>query len=645
MLLTVTEATISTNVAASQSIAVKGSVILDAKHLRSVQWMSYKCFRSNKVFSVLSPREHYGINKKICTCGEATGACYVKKSGKCINNLYVSTCTRGYIGVFLGAGSTCSSHKNLVPAIDYGACCFHDRQCMVGQESFCTRFSPGYFLGPDTTCDQCPSPENLGACCLLDSCERLPQGECVAKGGKYKGDGANCNDHCHGACCSDSKCEIITETAKSTCQGTFMGVGSNCMPGGCPKKCDKTFAEAETIMPPVPNGLTMMSGDTSKGKDYKDYIPECGATILHTNGLWYNLPSSQNSNRKITVSTCGNDISGASADYDSSLSVYEGACSSLSCVGGNSRDSHCSRNGGGATVSWCAKAGKTYRIFAHGFASYCSLAQGNFTMVVKDDGPCGASPKATEPGMASLTTITPIGTSMSSPPPPTTIVLTKTTKASASNTASLTTVIPSGTSATSPPPPTTIFSTKTTKASASSQHEHPALGTCEILPPGCPNPCFKGIGGFEAYQPFCPQQVDHHESRKYIHCDFNGGCFVKECCDPDTIWNDKRKACDHIEMANPEVSSPVAATYPTSPATKVHPTLGTCDDVLPTDCNNPCYRGISGSGAYQRFCPGNSDLYNRTRYVLCDYHGGCFVNECCEPNTYWNDEAKACAHI
>lgn len=561
--------------------------------------------------SVAASRDLLGWDDPgVCACKEAIGACVLKDGSKCYDNVDLSQCIRGLFGLFLGAGSNCSAGS--IETIDYGACCFHDnRQCLNVQESYCNLMTPGYFLGHGTDCDHCPSWSELGACCLMDGCEYLPQNICEdVKKGVYKGDSTTCKNHCYGACCGTDQCEIMTETAASiNCSSNFNGTGSTCMLDSCPAECNAAFTEAQTVAFPAPNRVITTSGDTAKGKDYKDYIPECGATILHTEGVWYNLPapSSNNGGRKVTVSTCDSDIPGAFADYDTSLSVYEGACNDLSCVGGNSDSSNCSESGT-STVSWCAQPAKTYRVFVHGFASYCSLAKGTYTLAIKDDGPCG--PSSRDP---------PITSSNTTGQP-----------------------IPTGSETTTSPPPQTATTALLTQTTTATTKNHPIIGSCAILPPGCPNPCFEGISGFEAYQPYCPQQTQHYEATRYIHCDHQGGCFVKECCDPDTYWNDEAKACDHIGGAQSNVT-----TYPTSPATKVHPTLGTCDAILPTGCNNPCYSRISGFEAYQPFCPeenGGND-YNRTRYILCDYHGGCFVNECCDPDTYWNNEAKACDHI
>jgi len=174
---------------------------------------------------------------------------------------------------------------------------------------------------------------------------------------------------------------------------------------------------------------------------------------------------------------------------------------------------------------------------------------------------------------------------------------------------------------------------------------------------------------FDYYHPYCPEPSPEYNATRYVRCDNHDGCFVEECCEANTYWNDAKGACDHIpgfqkpnvgEQSKPEpkakpepepapepapepVDNPPAQS-PIEVEKDHHPLVGTCDVVLPTSCENPCTT-MSEFDYYHPYCPEPSPEYNATRYVRCDNHDGCFVEECCEANTYWNDAKGACDYI
>jgi hypothetical protein len=84
----------------------------------------------------------------------------------------------------------------------------------------------------------CPSPPEIGACCLSDcSCIMVTELECEALGGDFAGPGVTCDDVlclCEGACCfDDGTCAILIEPVCLDEGGLFLGVDSVCEPNPC----------------------------------------------------------------------------------------------------------------------------------------------------------------------------------------------------------------------------------------------------------------------------------------------------------------------------------------------------------------------------------------------------------------------------
>ena len=80
----------------------------------------------------------------------------------------------------------------------------------------------------------------------------------------------------------------------------------------------------------------------------------CGTSITSP-GVWYTI---QGTGGTIVASTCNN------ADFDTKISVFEGSCDSLVCVGGNDNSALCGT--GSSEFSWASNIDSTYYILVHG---------------------------------------------------------------------------------------------------------------------------------------------------------------------------------------------------------------------------------------------------------------------------------------
>jgi len=86
-----------------------------------------------------------------------------------------------------------------------------------------------------------------------------------------------------------------------------------------------------------------------------DFGAACG-TAVSAPGVWYKAIGT---GRTLTASTCG------TADYDTKISVFTGACDDLVCVGGNDDGSGCP--GFSSSYTWGAECGVEYLILVHGY--------------------------------------------------------------------------------------------------------------------------------------------------------------------------------------------------------------------------------------------------------------------------------------
>jgi hypothetical protein len=98
-----------------------------------------------------------------------------------------------------------------------------------------------------------------------------------------------------------------------------------------------------------------------------DKVDLCG-TNNTAPGVWYQFVGTGDF---ITLSTCS-----AGSNFDTKISVFEGSCNALACVGGNDDDLGCSVSIRSSKVEFLSTVGKNYYILVHGFAR----ATGNFSL-------------------------------------------------------------------------------------------------------------------------------------------------------------------------------------------------------------------------------------------------------------------------
>src|SRR5882724_6344115 len=125
-------------------------------------------------------------------------------------------------------------------------------------------------------------------------------------------------------------------------------------------QCSSAAAMAEATLYTVNT-----AGATSTG----DPVPSCASL---GKGVWYTFTPAANG--VVTISTC-------SSDFDTVVSVYTGACGSLSAVSGACNDDNgtaCTSSR--ASLSFSGTAGITYRILAGGYGG----ASGNLRIVASN---------------------------------------------------------------------------------------------------------------------------------------------------------------------------------------------------------------------------------------------------------------------
>lgn len=123
--------------------------------------------------------------------------------------------------------------------------------------------------------------------------------------------------------------------------GDLTGSGSlkvTCAPDQCP------YAKQVS-----PSSSTPGSTDNTVVND--SIGPNCGEGPVDSPGVWYTVTGTGDLMRA--------SVSGAS--YDTRLTVYQGGCASLSCVGDANN-----AGSGGEQVSWCSTFGTAYLILVHG---------------------------------------------------------------------------------------------------------------------------------------------------------------------------------------------------------------------------------------------------------------------------------------
>ncbi|MFH0980701.1 MAG: hypothetical protein V2A79_04080 [Planctomycetota bacterium] len=184
---------------------------------------------------------------QVGTCPEPVGACCQPgQPGNCVNGTTETVCTTSLGGTWVGPGSDCYDPGD--PCMQ--ACCFLPSGCVDLEVNNCA-LADGFAQGPYTACATTvcfPS----GACCYLDgSCDDdVPEADCTAAGGTFKGDGVLCASvSCpqpYGACCLSSGNCIYVQQA--SCLGIpnahWAGPFTTCFTGLCPL-CDSGDANQD----------------------------------------------------------------------------------------------------------------------------------------------------------------------------------------------------------------------------------------------------------------------------------------------------------------------------------------------------------------------------------------------------------------
>lgn len=114
------------------------------------------------------------------------------------------------------------------------------------------------------------------------------------------------------------------------------------------------------------NAIPIDCGSSIDGTTVLATFDDVGTCVTSNTapGVWYTITGN---GAPITVSTC------LAASYDTKLSVFEGSCGFLVCVGGNDDFSGCSLR---SQVTFNSVSGTTYYVLVHGFLS----ATGTFTL-------------------------------------------------------------------------------------------------------------------------------------------------------------------------------------------------------------------------------------------------------------------------
>ncbi len=132
----------------------------------------------------------------------------------------------------------------LCPPDNVGACCLGDSCAEPVGGDACTT-SGGTYLGDDSTCGDgtgCDFPDLILPCCLNGECTETTAGDCAALGGQSIGIGnpgggcdvVNCggvDPPAFGACCANAGClGVVTEDACAGVGGTFLEDQQDCGP-------------------------------------------------------------------------------------------------------------------------------------------------------------------------------------------------------------------------------------------------------------------------------------------------------------------------------------------------------------------------------------------------------------------------------
>lgn len=127
---------------------------------------------------------------------------------------------------------------------------------------------------------------------------------------------------------------------------------------------------------------------TTIGATY-DNVGFCG-TNNSGPGAWYMVTATEDGTMEATTCT-------QYTNFDTKISVFEGTCPMLTCVGGNDDDMTLPCTNFQSRVRWCATAGTNYYILVHGFSS----ATGDFGLTLN----CAPTP-STNDDIADATSLT-----------------------------------------------------------------------------------------------------------------------------------------------------------------------------------------------------------------------------------------------
>ena len=132
--------------------------------------------------------------------------CYEIKSTALIGNTLIcgNTLDQIYGNWIDEDGNTIQDECPIIPVL--GTCCTgNDAFCITDvQESDCLYWG-GQWLGEDTSCNECPPPDQVGACCIGGSCLQTTNEYCFDGGGSYAGNNIICADaDCPSNCLGDT---------------------------------------------------------------------------------------------------------------------------------------------------------------------------------------------------------------------------------------------------------------------------------------------------------------------------------------------------------------------------------------------------------------------------------------------------------
>jgi len=174
------------------------------------------------------------------------------------------------------------------------------------------------------------------------------------------GDLLSCNDN--GAACSAGTSEaVVSGVVAGACYKVRVGSTFNLFGTG---EINIACIDNDTCATARSVSIGANVAGTTRNAAANDAVgPNCGGGLPTAPGVWYTVAGT---GQRMTATL-------SNAAFDSRLTVYQGACGSLTCVG----EANVS-GGSGESVSWCSQSGTTYRVLVHGSGT----ASGSFTVNV-----------------------------------------------------------------------------------------------------------------------------------------------------------------------------------------------------------------------------------------------------------------------